>query len=230
MRFFSPCLFLFVFAAAFAQEKEIPDFEAVDSLYREDQFYFSFTYNILNQKDAGISQNKFSPGVSIGFLRDMPINEDRTIAIAVGLGYALNNYNYNLIASNTGSDVGYSLVGTDSGYDKNRLSLHFVELPIEFRWRTSTYESHKFWRVYTGIKFGYLFYDRAIYEDGNGKEIVTNNPDLNKFRYGVYLATGYNTWNFNIYYGLNPVFKSATLDGEKLDMRTLNIGLMFYIL
>jgi hypothetical protein len=211
--------------------REVPDFDAVDSLYREDQFYFSFTYNILQQKDLGISQNKFSAGLSGGFLRDMPINESRTVAIAAGLGYALQNYNYDLVTSEVDGENQYSLIETNSGYDKNKLSLHFVELPIEFRWRTSTFDSHKFWRVYTGVKFSYLFYNRSKYVDGSSSEVVTSNKDLNTFRYGVYLATGYNTWNAYVYYGINPIFKkSAQLDGAPIELRTLNVGLMFYIL
>ena len=34
----------------------------VDSLYREDQFYFAITYNTLVDKPSGLSQRKFSSG------------------------------------------------------------------------------------------------------------------------------------------------------------------------
>lgn len=223
-------LFLLAFGTVWPQQIEVPDFNAVDSLYREDQFYFSFTYNILNGKDAGISQNKFSPGITAGFLRDMPVNDDRTISIAAGLGYAFHNYNYNLIVSEDGSVRNYELIAPDIGYDKNRLTLHFVELPIEFRWRTSTFESHKFWRVYTGVKLSYLFASQSKYVSTTETHVVSNNKDLTALRYGVYLATGYNTWNFTIYYGLNPIFDSAQLNGKSIDVKTLNLGLMFYIL
>lgn len=230
MKFLLNSFLLLIACAGFAQETEAPNFTAVDSLYREDQFYFSFTYNILLNKPAGISQNKFSAGFAGGFLRDMPINESRTFAIAAGLGYTLNNYNEDLKISEVNGDAVYTLVEPDSGYDKNKLSLHFVDLPIEIRWRTSTPESHKFWRIYTGFKLSYLFYSRSKFVGNQEKIVLTKNDDLNKVRYGVYLAAGYNTWNFNIYYGLNPVFKSAKLEGRKIDMQTLNIGLMFYIL
>jgi hypothetical protein len=61
----------------------------VDSLYREDQFYFGFVQYI-TETGRG-SQSKFSTGLSAGFLRDMPINKDRTNAIAAGLGFTYNN-------------------------------------------------------------------------------------------------------------------------------------------
>lgn len=216
--------------AVFAQELQNPDFDAVDSLYREDQFYVGFTYNILQNLPDGVRQNKFSPGIYAGFLRDMPFNKARTQSIAIGLGYALQNYNQNLIIDGTAEDASYSLIQEDEEfYKKNNLSMHFIELPIEYRWRTSTPESHKFWRIYTGIKVSYLLHSRSIYETGD-KLVIKGNDDLNTFRYGVYLATGYNTWNFHLYYGLNPLFKSGTLNGADLELNTLNIGLMFYIL
>ena len=59
---------------------------------------------------------------------------------------------------------------------------------------------------------------------------IKNNPDLNKFQYGMYLASGWNTWNFYAYYGINPLFKSAKIGTELIKMNTLNIGLQFYIL
>lgn len=226
-------LFLLAFGICSAQEPApYPDFDAVDSLYREDQFYVGFTYNILQQRPEGIRQNKFSTGIYAGMLRDMPINDTRTISIAAGLGYALQNYSQNLIIAGDANDPTYSVIDeTENFYDKNKLSLHFVELPVEFRWRTSTPESHRFWRVYTGVKFSYLAYSRSVYHGEPQNEIVKQNSDLNKFRYGVYLSTGYNTWNFHMYYGLNPIFKKdAQFNGQPIDMKTLNIGLMFYIL
>src|SRR5690606_16254679 len=102
MKIFRSTLFLFLSLNIFAQT-EAPDFDAVDSLYREDQFYISFTYNILTGKDLGISQNKFSAGLGIGFLRDMPLNKARTFAVAAGLGYAFQNYNQNLLISEIGN-------------------------------------------------------------------------------------------------------------------------------
>jgi hypothetical protein len=81
----------------FSQEVELTkDCRVKLILYREDQFYFGFTYNTL--KPAGVSQDKFSAGFP-----DMPINKDRTHAVAVGLGITYNNYIQNLAITGTGS-------------------------------------------------------------------------------------------------------------------------------
>lgn len=232
MRLFYSCLYIFSFFNLAAQE-EIKTLEspiiAVDSLYREDQFYFGFTYNTLQNKPALLSQNKFSTGFSAGFTRDMPVNKLRTVAIGTGLGFTYNNYIQNLGITDNGTTRDYSILSS-SDYSTNRLSQLFVDVPIEFRWRTSTYTSYKFWRVYGGVKFSYLLYDRYVFNDGNNKTTVTSNPDFNKLQYGLYLATGYNTFNLYAYYGLNPLFKTSQVNGEKNNMQSLNLGLIFYIL
>ena len=230
MRFYLFIITFFTTLGIFAQEQEI-DFDAVDSLYREDQFYLNITYNALQKRPDGIAQNKLSPGFAFGFLRDMPINKKRTFAIAAGLGYSLGIYNQNLGIRDAGGTNSYQVLDSEVSFSKNKLSLHYIDLPIEFRWRDSTPDSHVFWRVYTGVKLSYLLYDqyKSVASIGDFKQ--TGNKDFNQFHYGIYVAVGWNTWNFYAYYGLNPLLKSsAQIDNKAIDMNTTNFGLMFYIL
>lgn len=228
----------FTTVSIFAQEIEVNkevkdeiDFDAIDSLYREDQFYVNITYNALQKQPAGVTQNKLSTGLGLGFLRDMPLNKSRTISIAAGLGYSLSIYNQNLGILETAVSNTYEVLETTNSFSKNKMSLHQVELPVEFRWRNSTPESHIFWRVYSGVKVSYLFYDEYKLESNSGNSRISNNKDLNQIQYGVYLTVGWNTWNFYAYYGLNPIFKStAKIDNQPIIMNTTNFGLMFYIL
>lgn len=233
MRLFLSCFLFLSISNVFSQEKTAVESDSkvkIDSLYREDQFYFGFTYNTLTNKPADLSQSKLSTGFSGGFIRDMPINKNRTLAIASGIGFAYNNYNQNLAIYKSDQAPTYSIIDSETSYNKNKFSQILVEVPLEFRWRTSTYESHKFWRIYGGLKFSYVIQDRSIFQDEQGKIIVTSNKDFNKLLYGAYIATGYNTINVYAYYGLNSLFKSAKIDGEPIVMKSLNIGLIFYIL
>ena len=60
---------------------------------------------------------------------------------------------------------------------------------------------------------------------------ISNNNDFNKISYGPYFTIGWNTWNAYAYYGLNTVFKSdVKIDNQNINMNTVNIGLIFYIL
>lgn len=213
-----------------AQEETMPP-EEIDSLYREDQFYLGLNYNLLIDKPKGIKNEGFSGGIYAGFLRDMPINKRRNVAIAAGFGYAYNYYGHNLFAGqNDTGEMQYIALNSDYSYTRNRFVTHEVEFPLEFRWRTSTPTSYKFWRVYAGVKFSYVFYYNSKYM-GEETILVANIPDFNRLRAGLTLSLGWNTFNFQAYYGLNPFFNDdAKIDGENVNLNTLRIGIIFYIL
>lgn len=232
-KLFFSILLVLPFLSAFAQEEitkpELQEIK-VDSLYREDQFYFAFTYNTLQQKPVGLKQQKFSIGLSGGFLRDMPINKNRTKAFTTGVGLSLNNYNQNLAITGTAQEANYAIMDSQTSFDKNKFTQLLIDVPLEFRWRTSTYESYKFWRIYGGVKLSYLAYSKSVLNDSQGKTLIANNNDFNKFLYGLYLSAGYNTFNVYAYYGLNPILKNLSIEGEKAKMNTMNVGVIFYIL
>ena len=232
MKLFLNCFLFFSVFNVFAQEtKPVSPMIAIDSLYREDQFYFGFTYNKLLNKPGGFSQNKFSSGFSGGFLRDMPFNKKRTFAIAAGLGLSYNKTFQNLLITQDNGVNSYSIIDPAVSYSKNKIDQIFVDVPLEFRWRNSTFESTKFWRVYTGFKVSYLAMDKYVHTESESEINIRNNKDMNKLRLGTYIAAGYNTWNFYVYYGITPIFKSsAKINGQDISLNALNFGLMFYIL
>lgn len=196
-----------------------------DPYYREDQMYVTITHSILQNKPHGFKQNSLSPGMTFGFLRDIPLNKARRIAIAPGLGLAYHNLRHNLLTIN--SDIVPYEVNSD--YEKNNQHFWYLEIPLEFRWRNSTMESHKFWRVYAGIKYSYLLSSKSIYEGKHGNFTYKNNPDLNKSMIGMYISAGFNTWNLYAYYGFQPVFKQNIIPNNK-GLNYFNVGLAFYIL
>jgi len=234
MRLFLSCFLFLSGLAVFSQEAKVSIDTMrvkIDSLYREDQFYFGIIYNSMIKKPAGLSQSKISAGLSIGFLRDIPVNKSRRIAIAPGIGFAYNNYYQNLAITGTSQSPVYTIIPSGVDYNKNKFEQLFVEVPIEFRWRNSTPETHKFWRIYGGFKFSYLLVDKSVYVVDQAKTIIKNNKDFDNLLYGAYLSTGYNTLNFYAYYGFNSLFKSsAKINNEPIEINTLSIGVMFYIL
>jgi len=204
----------------------------IDSLYREDQFYIGVTYNLLENKPIDLSQSGFSFGFHMGFIRDMPINKNRNMAIGLGLGYSTNSFIQNLlIREDDLGMVSYSILDDTSTYSKNKFSTHLIEIPLEFRWRTSTATDYNFWRIYTGFKVGYLISSKTKYTGDLGTLNFSDIDTFNKFQYGLTLSAGYSTWNFYVFYTLNPIFTNdVRLNGSDLNMNTVNMGLIFYIL
>lgn len=224
-------IWLFVFFGithVFAQEEPIIE---VDSLYKEDQFYAGVTYNLLGNISDNFSQSGFSLGFHLGFIKHMPINKERNIAIGIGLGYSVNSYNQNLLINRDKSNTfTYTIIDSDT-FSKNKFSNHLIEVPIEFRWSTSTPTVYNFWRIYTGIKVGYVLTHTTKYKGDLGTFKYNNNNDFNNLQYGLTLSAGYNTWNVYLYYALNPIFSNkAQLNGNSIDANAIKVGLMFYIL
>jgi hypothetical protein len=234
MRLFLGCFLFLSFFNGFSQGNEFSIDTLhikIDSLYREDQFYAGINYNSLLNKPAGLSQDKISFGFSAGFLRDMPVNKSRTVAIASGVGFSFNNYIQDMAITGSNNNPIYGVIPSTVNYNKNRFEQLRVEVPIEFRWRTSTPEIYKFWRIYGGFKLSYLLLDKSVYDDGQTKIIIKNNKDFNDFLCGAYVSAGYNTINLYAYYGLNSLFKSsAKVNNEVIQMNAMSIGVMFYIL
>ena len=146
MRLLVSLFFLFFVTIGFSQSETKP---VVDSLFREDQFYVSISYNFLQNKPDNFSQYSFSTGLSAGFLRDFPISDNRHWAIAPGIGYSFNDLKQNIDFSSISNS-------TDTEIVKSRIILHYVDFPLELRWRNATPDSHKFWRIYGGFMASYL--------------------------------------------------------------------------
>lgn len=228
-RLFVLISFVFFVPKINAQESAI---KVIDSLYKEDQFYIGVTNNLFGNKPADLSQSGFSSGFHFGFIKDMPINKNRNVAIGLGLGYSTNSFNENLLISkdNLGK-VSYRILENDNTFSKNKFSSHLIEFPLEFRWRTSTPEEYDFWRIYTGFKLSYMFAHTTKYKGDLGSFKYTDINDFNELQYGLTLSAGYNTWNIYMYYALNSVFSNdAKIDGKPLGINAIKIGLMFYIL
>ena len=212
-------ILFFLWIPFFCFSQEIKPIE-IDSLYREDQFYASLSYNLVQNRPDGFKQFSFSPGISFGVLRDLPISKNRHWAIAPGIGYSYNNIKQFI---NSEEIVG-ATENTSSENIRTIITTHSVDFPLELRWRNSNPSSHSFWRIYTGLKTSYVFNSKLKLETTTESSKESISDEINRWQYGAYISVGFNTWNPYIYYGLNPIFK----EGSK--MSNFNVGFIFYIL
>lgn len=212
-------ILFFLWIPFFCFSQEIKPIE-MDSLYREDQFYASLSYNLIQNRPDGFKQFSFSPGITFGILRDFPISKNRHWAIAPGIGYSYNNIKQFI---NSEEIVG-ATENTTSENIRTIITTHSMDFPLEIRWRNSTQNSHSFWRIYTGLKTSYVFNSKLKLESTTESTKESISDDINRWQYGAYISVGFNTWNPYIYYGLNPIFK----EGSK--MSNFNVGFIFYIL
>jgi len=222
----------FVSFGSVAQEATVPS--EGDAKYREDQFYAGVTYNLINSAPEDVKLQGLSGGIQFGFLRDMPINARRNIAIAVGLGVSFDQYGSTLFIgeSTQGETIFTSLSNeTNVEYDSNRFSTAVIEVPLEFRWRSSTAEDYSFWRVYGGVRVGYAYWYKATFIQAGNTVTQTDIPEFDQVRLAATLSFGYSKINFYANYAINPFFENATTtNGAQVDFKSLRLGLIFYIL
>jgi len=211
-------IFLFFPTFLFAQN----DSTFIDNKYLEDQIYFNLTYVRLVNTPEQISQNGFSFGFGLGVIKDIPLNKRRNVGLGIGLAYGYNTYYFSV-------DANVELPPEINDQLKNnKITMSNIEVPVEFRIRTSTNEKYKFWRVYPGIKFSYAFANNSSLE--NRVPLENEILEINKFQYGITLSTGYNKWNLHVYYGLNDLFNETINNSYKINIHDLRLGLIFYIL
>jgi len=211
--------FLFAFSLVNAQS-EI-NFE--DDKYLEDQLYFSLTYIKLTELPEAFSQTGFSYGLGFGAIKDIPLNKRRNFGVGIGLGYSVNINYFNVKEATIPLPD-----NTSNTLKSNKVVTHSVEMPFELRFRTSTSQKYKFWRLYPGFKLGYIFATNSNLkqrEDFQVDDIV----EISKFNYGLTFSAGYNKWNFHLYYGLNDLLTEAKNNNYEIGIQDLRIGLIFYI-
>jgi len=206
------------------------DSDTSGSRYFEDQFYFGITYNFVRNVPDGLTQRNLSYGLQLGAIKDIPLNSKGTIALGIGLGLGLNTYYSNLVAFKGSDDITYELSDNVTGFERSKLETHLIEFPLEFRWRNSTLEEYRFWRLYAGIKAAYVIGNRSKSVIDGAKDGFYNS-DINKFQYGLAINVGYNTFNIHLYYALTDLFKEGVaVDNQSIGFSPLRIGVIFYIL
>lgn len=202
----------------------------IDTKYREDQFYLGLNYIALVDRHKSVNQYNLSRSLHAGFVRDFPINKNRNVALGVGFGYSHNLIYTNIEALENNHFRIFS--PREEKVTKTYYQFHTLDvIPLEFRWRTSTAENYQFWRIYTGFKISYLFAPNYRLESQERKTYVKMPLLENIFAPQAFLAVGHGTWNLFFQYNFKPFFKDRKdISGNSVEAKTLNIGLIFYIL
>ena len=215
-RIISCIFFLFVY---FGYTQENPQ------RYREDQIYLSLYYNSLGDNLNNFKENKFSTSINFGFIRDIPLSKSGNFAVGLGLGVGINTFNNNLKLSNSNS---YILLNNREIPQKNVFNFSEFQVPFEIRWRNSSIDDYKFWRIYTGLKYSRLFSSSYSFENEQESYKLVDIP-INLDQLGFTLNIGFNTWNIGLYKSMNSLFNKK-IQSLPRDLEQFKLGLIFYIL
>ena len=174
-----------------------------------------------------INTEIYSRGVHINLMYDIPLGES-PFAFAIGLGIGSSNIFTDATVVNQVDSTGEIFTtlqqfDEDYDYDKNKLSSNYLDIPLEFRFRTKPNEKGQRFKVTAGAKIGYLInmHSKTIDKEGKYKTFIY--PTANDFRYGAFFRIGYGKIGLNAYYSLSPVFD----EGKAITLTQVSAGLSF---
>lgn len=177
-----------------------------------------------------------SRGVDIAVLYDYVLGKSN-FSLGAGVGFNSHNIHSDGFPIERPITTGNTYTKLDEAFfDRktiitNKLSTNFIDIPIEFRFRSNPSKSGKRAAVSAGFKLGWLVQSHTktrtdetfIYNGVNfGDKVKTYNiPNLRKFRYGVTARAGYANFYLNFFYSLTPLF----VDGLGTEAVPISIGI-----
>jgi hypothetical protein len=217
-------LFLFAFIsfsfASFSQENKTASKKFFDL---PGAFTFDIGHtNYLGAEDTLEVKIFNSRGLNISYMYEFPVLGSRKFSFSPGFGVSNLNYafkdNVTFTRTQQGDVLFVYISDTLKSIKKTKLSTTFLEIPVEFRFKTKA-EGNSF-RFALGAKAGLLATSHTKYKyrnDGNVRYKFKDDFDLTKIRYGVYARAGYSYFQLFAYYSLNKMFeKEATPYGKEM--------------
>ena len=155
----------------------------------------------------------FNPGVNVYAMHTFAIGKSN-FAFAAGLGLGMHNIYSNSLLQDTSGVSFLSKIpdktpgGKDIDYNKSKISLTYVDVPLELRFKTESG-----FRVSAGFKVGYLINAHTKYkgddlEDGSKTKIkVSRLPNIQSWRFGPSFQIGYKWVSLMGFYSINTIFE-----------------------
>ncbi len=236
--FLITCL-MFVIAVSAAHAFEPP------RMHPDDRFIVTLFTDIWQDVPDDMDIKAIQRGISIDAMQDMPLGRS-SFSVAAGIGFTSHNlysdqrYLYNAIEEK------HDFYPVNLDYDKNKISLNYLDVPVQLRYRTR--DTERTFRIHAGMKAGYLVNAHTKYEgktymgpmgmqfpdhpDAEGfdppdqlverttKVKEHNLENIASYRIGLTAMVGYGRFNVYFYYPLTDIFE----DNSAEDMRPLSLG------
>ncbi|HEY0262469.1 MAG TPA: porin family protein [Chitinophagales bacterium] len=220
-RILSAALLLVISLAAFAQKKDTtfisgpfikdPTSKQYSKRFMKqskDRLVLDLNATNWIQNDPSLKTKAYSRGFNFYFMWDFQIKHS-FFSIAPGLGVSQTNVYTRSTLVDTGGMAKFTPIADPSNIKTNKLTVTYLEIPLEFRFRTKPDKLENQWKFVVGFKAGVRVdgYTKTTTKDPKQTTILKPYPDLNLFRCGPTLRIGYSAFNITAYYGVLGLFK-----------------------
>jgi hypothetical protein len=229
-----------------ASGEETPFAVTTSSNDARDRLVLEFNWNtLLNTPDSFNLQQK-GRGFNFYFYFDIPIGGDN-VSFAPGIGMGTSNFfheSFLVVESDTNAtgdlpgvpafgDTYASPFPNNLDYKKNKLSLTYIDIPLELRFKTNPNERGNRFKVAVGFKGGLVIASHTKYVGTDTRPGALEGStdfvkykehrirNIQSFRYGVTGRLGYGSVNVHAFYGLSDIFD----DGQGPTGNALEIGI-----
>jgi len=171
---------------------------------------------------AGMKTRTINQGVQLFGTYNIPFGKSN-FSFAIGIGINIHNMYWNYRFKGSNDSLQFVKIEDTLSYKRSKLTLPYLEIPIEFRLKTKSKVS-----AAVGFKVGYMVYGHSKWV-GEDYLFKTNNTlkasfkdikNIEKFAYGPTLRIGYKWFNVNAYYSLSSIFQKDT----GIDMYPISVG------
>lgn len=190
----------------------------------QDMLLVDLNWDRLIGLQAPVKQKWYGRGISVALMYDYPLNRNGNVSFAIGGGFTSHNYYTNaLVVKNTALNAMEFQVQPANIKDRGKISLNYVDVPVEFRFRTNEDNREHRWKLVVGGRVGYrVNVHEKIIDNKDFKIKLYDYPQTALFRYGPTLRFGYGAIMLTGYYSISTFFQS----GKALkDMNALSLGL-----
>jgi len=178
--------------------------------------------DIWMNEPAGLKTRTINQGVQVFGTYNMPFGKSN-FSFAIGVGITIHNMYWNYRFQGDSLDFQFVQIEDTLGYKRSKLTMPYLEIPLEFRLKTKSKVS-----AAVGFKVGYMVYAHAkwvgddyLFKSPNTLKASFKGIDnIEKFAYGPTLRVGYKWFNVTGYYSLSSIFEK----GKGPDMYPISVG------
>lgn len=226
---FSGCLNAFSQEITISDSLQTPDTTKMPN----DQIIFNVLSNTWLNSPKNIKLMPVSLGVEAYAMTPI-IGKKSSFSIAIGFGVGANNIHNNSLPYDSLEVTYFSPIPGNYEYVKNKITTAYVDIPLEFRFRTKPNFKKRNFKIALGGKFGYLIsnyikYNGEDFRNSTSKYVKFkefNVDNITKIRYGAFVRIGYGKINAIVNYSLSPLFEKD----KGPDVVPVSFGLSFTLL
>ena len=214
-----------------------------ERMHPDDRFMVTLFTDVWQDLPGDMDLKSIQRGISISAFQDMPLGRTN-FSLAAGLEFTSHNLysDHRYLYHPKENKFEFYPIDKAHEYDKNKLSLNYLEIPVQFRYRSR--ELPRTFRLYAGMKAGRLinahtkFVGKEYYYttfDGNETETPATSrkvkikehrlKNISNYRIGITGTIGYGSVNLHVYYPLTDLFTENNAEGA----RPLSLGVSFII-